>query len=712
MALSSEPVLAAVRALQVEEEPPPGFETAVRVTQIFSGIFFAGLAIWLSFTNGTKLAFIQQASLEKRLTVCCFFGVYVGAVSAFFNFFQLTEVDDILLERPGSFVLDFSRPIEWIATCPLMQLVLVLMGGSRIPEYRRWLMPGLSVTALICATSSMLLWDIWVFVAYGVGVCFASVMFFLNRVQIIEHSDGQEGLLSGDSDFRRASVLLIVTWVPFPMFYALSTEGLGLITDVVFIQVGWAFLNIVSKFTFIFYIQRIKDNYCSRMKVKREFAGVHAAGPAVTNKDGSATPLASSRKQDKSTGEMSALVVETMSFLGMAQNSDRFLRLLAVSNITSLSQLEFLTQGECSQRQLPWDLVSAVQKRLKVWKLEMQDTAELALEQGEAHYQVDEEPTMLSMPGSVRGGATPQSPVMCDDRLNRIEDTLAALQQQSEFQADVMRRLCDQGDSKMEQAIEMTVQATLRAQERAVEGSLQQRLGESMGELVERARARMEQVADRVSDGLQAQAREFQASAERVMNTMEQTIERKLAGAVEDISRANEAAKQLHGEAQNAMKGEKMEELSRSIGRKLEDNATKIMEKQERLTEALRTSQQHDMTTVISRTDMVGDVVKESSLVVKETLGDLRRLCISNLDTGNAGQDLSQQALQRIVELRNAVEALSAQLADRDRTFDIEPQRTSDPPSRPMSATQRDREGQLGSRSQRSDRYGRGALGA
>ena len=27
--------------------------------------------------------------------------------------------------------------------------------------------------------------------------------------------------------FRRASVLLIVTWVPFPMFYALSTEGLG-----------------------------------------------------------------------------------------------------------------------------------------------------------------------------------------------------------------------------------------------------------------------------------------------------------------------------------------------------------------------------------------------------------------------------------------------------------------------------------------------------
>lgn len=84
-----------------------------------------------------------QAALEKRLTVCCFLGagapkgsracsscleVYVGAFSAFFNFFQLTEagrpitfepslqVDDVLLDRDSSFTLDFSRPLEpWIA---------------------------------------------------------------------------------------------------------------------------------------------------------------------------------------------------------------------------------------------------------------------------------------------------------------------------------------------------------------------------------------------------------------------------------------------------------------------------------------------------------------------------------------------------------------------------------------------------------------------
>ena len=40
--------------------------------------------------------------------------------------------------------------------------------------------------------------------------------------------------------------------------------------------------------------------------------------------------------------------------------------------------------------QLPWDVVAAVQKRLRVWRLEMQDEAELLLEKGELHYQLED----------------------------------------------------------------------------------------------------------------------------------------------------------------------------------------------------------------------------------------------------------------------------------------------------------------------------------
>jgi len=87
---SEEALLLAARELQSAADEAV-YNDAVRVTKIFSGIFFAGLAGWLSMANGTKLSFIQQAALEKRLTVCCFLGVYVGSFSAFFNFFQLTE---------------------------------------------------------------------------------------------------------------------------------------------------------------------------------------------------------------------------------------------------------------------------------------------------------------------------------------------------------------------------------------------------------------------------------------------------------------------------------------------------------------------------------------------------------------------------------------------------------------------------------------------
>lgn len=818
---SPEALALAARELQSAADEAV-YNDAVRVTKIFSGIFFAGLAGWLSMANGTKLSFIQQAALEKRLTVCCFLGVYVGAFSAFFNFFQLTEVDDVLLDREGSFTLDFSRPLEWIMTCPLMQLALVLMGGSRIPEYRRMVMPGLSVIVLCCGTASMLLWDVWVYVAYGVGVCFATVMFWLNRQQIVEHSDGQECLLYGDSEFRKASILLIVTWVPFPTFYALSPEGFGIITDILFVQVGWAFLNIVSKFTFIFYIQRIKDNYCNRLKVKREFAGVQNAGPkagagGTVGPDGTITPplsgvdLVKSKQQEKAQGEMGALVVETMNFLGMAQNSDRFLRLLQKSNIHSLTALEGLTQHECTKLTLPWDLVAAVQRRLRVWRLEMQDEAELALEQGELHYQMEEPINKAALadklqqamgPGMAGMGGMPspahqQSPVayqamnhmplpgMIDEpRIARLEETLMAMQQQTEtiqqqneyfqtevlrrlseqqqhlmqpmpsvttspngtapvqlpqqlptqllqqlqqqlqqyenFQTEVMRRLSEVGvdspkaaPSSLRNTIEMTVAATLKNKE--MESLFEHRIEE----LICAAQVRIEQAADKVSDSLRAQVREVQGAYDRARETegtfIEKTDEKmkafmvkteeklqahieksddnmqayiaktdekmqifiaktdeKMQMAVEDVNKSAEYTRRILSdylkEARTAQESRnsdrRQEDMERNFARKLEDSNAKILEKQDRVAEFLRGALQNDITTVMSRSDMVVDVVKENGIMVKESLGDLKRLQINGLEIANATQDTAQQTLHRAGEIRNAVEGLSSQLSD------------------------------------------------
>mmetsp|Transcript_97615 Transcript_97615/g.252451 ORF Transcript_97615/g.252451 Transcript_97615/m.252451 type:complete len:971 (-) Transcript_97615:397-3309(-) len=376
------------------------FDQGTKVAQIFSGIFFSGLAAWLSTTNGTRLSFVQKASLEKRLTVCCFLNIYVAMFSAFFNVFQLTDVDDAILPETGDFVLDLSRPIEWVLTCPLMQLTLVLMGGAKIPEYRRYVMPLFSVVILTFGfTSTIMPNTVLKLLCYACGVCLFGAMVFFNRVQIIEYSGGYEGLLSGDSEFRKATLLLISTWFPFPAWFIMSPEGFGLIDNVLIIQVGWAFLNIVAKFVFIFYIQRIKDMYCNRLKTKREMGTGNKGGArhgAVSPPDfdfsGGMVPnyddaqAYEQNERDRKKEKLGAIVVETMSFLGMAQNTDRFQRLLDNANIVDLDQVEALTKEECEKIQLPFDLVSALQRRVQVWKLEMVDDAEMGLERGEEHY--------------------------------------------------------------------------------------------------------------------------------------------------------------------------------------------------------------------------------------------------------------------------------------------------------------------------------------
>jgi len=677
------------RLLATSSDIEESHDVAVKTCQVFSGIFFTGLAIWLSFTNGTKLSFIQQAALEKRLTVCCFLGVYVGAFSAFFNFFQLTEVDNFDLDRGSKFTLDFSRPLEWIMTCPLMQLSLVLMGGSRIPEYRRALMPGLSMLTLFCGTASMLLSGSFVFVAYGVGLCFCGCMFYLNRVQILEHSNGQECFLYGDSEFRKATILLIATWFPFPTWFALSPEGFGVINDVLIVQVGWAFLNIVSKFSFIFYIQRIKDNYCSRLKVKREFYSAQnsVVPQATVNPDGSVTPpyhnSAQNKKADKQAGELGAIVVETMNFLGMAQNSERFLRLLHHCDIHSVEQLEKLTPDECAAKQLPADLVSAVQKRLKVWRLEMQDMAELALEQGEMHYaSAMEEPVKMqavsdrlhSLVQGSSGTATPMLPGQMGAELNadqaaqisRLEDMMISMQQQQEmFQMEMRQKMQDSSmqmspsalSNAMQSAITQAMQAQARMQEQEVEGGLRQR----MEEIISLSKDRLDQSIEIATSALRSQAKDFQESVAREAQVIG-GLDDRLRKASDEISKAAESSKRTLQDFTKELKGSgdpnrKHEELERSLSRKIDDQTSRICDRSDRIAEHLRSSIQTDMTTVINRTDMVSEVIKESSHTIKENITDLRRITMGMMDNFTGTQDTVVQVGGRVQELRGALDA-------------------------------------------------------
>merc|ERR1719337_847508 len=86
-------------ARRLESASQQEFDDASRMAQIFSGVMFGALSVYLIFSNSTRLSYIQRASLEKRLNVCCQINTIVAALSAFLNFFQVTEVDNWML--PG-----------------------------------------------------------------------------------------------------------------------------------------------------------------------------------------------------------------------------------------------------------------------------------------------------------------------------------------------------------------------------------------------------------------------------------------------------------------------------------------------------------------------------------------------------------------------------------------------------------------------------------
>jgi len=428
------------------------YEQGSLVAQIFSGIFFTGVAGWLTLSNGTRLAFVQRAALEKRLTTCCFLSTYVAFFSCFFNYFQLTAVDDLVLPEPNgesNYTLDLARPCEWIMTCPLMQLSLVLMGGAKIPEYRRYLMPAFSAVILALGTlgafAGATIFAIKA-ICWTISCMIFCVMVYFNRLQIIEYSNGQEGLIQGDSEFRKATVLLIATWSPFPFWYVISPEGLGLIGDPLFIQVGWAFLNIVAKFSFIFYIQRCKDMYCNRLKTKRELQPSRHHG-ASSGRMGMPMPMfhgmmsppfgddgmmmgnaaqeLENEEIAKKKAQLAAVVVETMNFLGMAQHTDRLIKLLDSANMNSIFEVEGLTKDQCAELQLPHELISALQRRLKVWKLEMVDDAEMGLDKGEEFYiKKGADMPMDGMDGMLPGMFPMFDPEEQNQKLQTIEDLL------------------------------------------------------------------------------------------------------------------------------------------------------------------------------------------------------------------------------------------------------------------------------------------------
>merc|ERR1719460_1203442 len=121
-----------------------------------SAFFFLMSVVLMSHQTEMNFGVVQRSVMGKRLDFCMTLSLYISFFSALFNAIQLMDDDNLDLKtlQGVSIVLDLGRPVEWMLTCPLMQLAVPILAGEKIPDSRRLTMPLLAFVILVCGLMS------------------------------------------------------------------------------------------------------------------------------------------------------------------------------------------------------------------------------------------------------------------------------------------------------------------------------------------------------------------------------------------------------------------------------------------------------------------------------------------------------------------------------------------------------------------------------
>jgi bacteriorhodopsin len=412
--LSGRQLIAAEDKERIQQEQ---MNTASRISLVFSSAFFFIMSVWL-MTHQTEMNFglVQRSALGKRLDFCLTLSLYICFFSSLFNAIQLMDDDNLNITNADGqeTVLDLGRPIEWMLTCPLMQLAVPILAGEKVPDHRRISMPIAAFTVLVFGFLSTLSSDIVSkSLMYCAGFLIFIVMLSLMNACVMEASSGGENLLYGTSFLRGLVVVIALTWIPFPIWYALSPEGFNIIQDEAAMKISVAFLNVLSKGAFIMYLARIRSDHEMRLKtmlsvgylkdVQSEFDGLDGV-----QKHGEAEK----ETIDKIT---SLLIKEVLETMGRSKDHDHVVELLTSLLITTNDDILSLTKEYCREVDLPWGLIIALKSKIRSYNVQSDDTWSMQAFNGPRAEISFAAPHIAKNEGKLRAVVRRQSKELADD---------------------------------------------------------------------------------------------------------------------------------------------------------------------------------------------------------------------------------------------------------------------------------------------------------
>jgi bacteriorhodopsin len=377
----------AERRLQVSETDKDvileeQMSSASRISLIFSSAFFFLLSCWL-MTHITEMNFalVQRSSMGKRLEFCLALCLYITFFSALFNAIQLMDDDNLLLKTIDGeqATLDLGRIAEWMLTCPLIQLALPVLGGEKIPDSRRLTMPTASFTVLAFGFMSTISETIVIkALMYCAGILVFLFLLYLMNACISDANDGGENLFYGSSYLRRMCVLVALTWIPFPAWYALSPEGFNFIKSGPAMKIAVAFLNVLSKGSFIMYITGVRSDFNTRQKTMMSIGYLQNNGKVGSKGNDGIDQFEGATQAGKDDDEMldqNTLMVidEVLETMGRSKDKSHVVDLLRSHLITTQEDILALTKVYCSEIHVPWGLVLALKSKIRSNTIQLDD---------------------------------------------------------------------------------------------------------------------------------------------------------------------------------------------------------------------------------------------------------------------------------------------------------------------------------------------------
>merc|ERR1719235_2715269 len=150
---------------------------------------------------------------------------------------------------------------------------------------------------------------------------------------IKESTDSQESMFWGSSSIRTLAVIVTWTWVPFPIWYALSPEGFNIVQNSAAMKISVAFLNVFSKGAFIYYLMRVRGDLEVKEMVMAEARAVNGV------EKGKLGSYVEEKEEQRLEGKLASAIFEVLQAMGRQADFEALKDVLQQNMITTEEDL-------------------------------------------------------------------------------------------------------------------------------------------------------------------------------------------------------------------------------------------------------------------------------------------------------------------------------------------------------------------------------------